>query len=386
MTDQASSCAKCGRSMPLTARRCVYCGAVKGKQCPKCKAVCPPGASVCLFCRADIPATVPDYVFEGHDSDKQSDTEAPRGDATAAPPIGQVKFKLSRWATWLVGSFLLLALVAIGMWMIWRYSNRNQEPLRQRPYARKPTDSTADTEYPNDGNQQNDAPVPVVHDEMVSGTQGASGEIGLNGKVTNLGGGACRIEYDFDTRAEGIDWGAGEAIEVRDGSLLIRGKGKAVGAKLKVPIRGNCSITASYRMVSVRGGCGILMFSTRASGDHVGYVVTKEGAFRAYKRSSAVEPILYAQKQGAVVKEPMRSLSIRWDDDEANAEYIVGQQKPIRLTHQREDEMPQFVAFYLWAFPEGSTVAVERIVIEGVIDSHAPYRPPSVHSQSNGGG
>ena len=59
-----TKCANCERQMGIAARRCVYCGAVKGRQCPDCKAVAPVGAKVCSVCKAGIPSSTPNFILE----------------------------------------------------------------------------------------------------------------------------------------------------------------------------------------------------------------------------------------------------------------------------------------------------------------------------------
>jgi len=379
MTDKPYACARCGRSMPSTARRCIYCGAVKGRQCQKCKAVCPPGASVCLFCGAEIPATVPNYVSEAPESDTQSRAETAGITESGMPAERKVTAKSPMRMAWVAAGVLLVVLALVGAWVIRHRSDGIPEATDSASLPQKPSgdrigdvpkiaDRTPDRERPSGDKTRDDAQPPEVSRKIAHETTGTANIMRLNGKVTHLENGRCRIEYEFDSPTEGRDWGAnGRSIVVRDGAMIIQGRGRAVGAKLKVPIGGNFTVTASYRMVSSRGECGVLLFSANGTGDRVGYVVAKEGQFRAYKKRSPVGGSKYAQKRVVTGVGGVRLFNIRWDRLRAHAAYTVGGVRTA-LTHQRDETVPQFVGFYLWAFPEGSTVAVNRIVVEGVVD------------------
>ena len=143
-TDSGSfaKCAHCGRPVSVIAKRCYYCGAIKGRQCPECKAILPVGARICRFCSAPVPSGTPDYVPAGggHRAETEAVGVTPARLGHKPPSLPRRKSRVLR----VVIGIALLLIIALAAY-VWRTQEayRKLPPAAPRPPTAQPKPPTA---------------------------------------------------------------------------------------------------------------------------------------------------------------------------------------------------------------------------------------------------
>ena len=128
----------------------MYCGAIKGRQCPKCKAVVPVGAEVCLFCNASIPRSTPNYVLEGAYAAETPLPPVPPPEPDLAPVRPrEPRSRVSR----AVLASALVAIIAVAVYILivrLPFGSRRGAPSKPVVAARRPGRASQTPSKPND--------------------------------------------------------------------------------------------------------------------------------------------------------------------------------------------------------------------------------------------